>query len=126
MEEPEQALSGKVRSGKARMEKLSREERHDFAQKGAMARWEKSRNQSVSENTSTDAPREDGGVPIARYPGVLTLNGVDIPVYVLSNGQHVISRVVIITIFFIKVPYFYSTVDFKRMNGCEQKWLRIR
>lgn len=91
--EPEQPPSGKIRSGKARMEKLSREERQDLGRKGAMARWKKPRGQSFSESAGTDAPREDGGLPIARYPGVLTLNGVDIPVYVLSNSQHVISRV---------------------------------
>ena len=31
-------------------------------------------------------------LPEARYPGVLNLAGVEIPVYVLSNGQRVITR----------------------------------
>jgi hypothetical protein len=75
------------------MGKLSREERQTLARQGAKARWEKAKGQSVSENAGTDDPREDDGLPVARYPGSLTLNGVDIPVYVLSNGQRVISRV---------------------------------
>ena len=75
------------------MEKLSREERQALARKGANARWKKARDQSVGESAGIDAPREDGDLPVARYPGLLTLNGVGIPVYVLSNGQRVISRV---------------------------------
>ena len=85
--------SGKVRSGQARMERLSREERRNLASVAAKARWEKAKSQSLEENTGIDSPRENGGMPVARYPGLLTLNGVEIPVYVLSNGQRVIARI---------------------------------
>jgi len=80
------------KGGAARMKKLSRAERQDLARQAAKARWEKPENQSLPVEASIDESRADS-LPEGRYPGVLTLSGVDIPVYVLSNGQKVIARI---------------------------------
>ena len=83
------------------MEKLSRAERSALARKAAAARWERLKNQPKIVDVSIEGSRaddEDAGLPIARYPGILNLNGVDIPVYVLSNRQRVIARIAAIEV----------------------------
>src|ERR1035441_2398289 len=70
-------VDGRVRSGQVRMGKLSREERRDLAKKGAKARWERAKNQQLIESSSIGSPREEGELPVARYRGALSLNGVD-------------------------------------------------
>jgi hypothetical protein len=79
------------KGGAARMQKLTRAERQAFGSRAAKIRWQKVRNQSVKEDAGIEEPRAD--LPEARYPGVLNLSGVEIPVYVLSNGQRVIARI---------------------------------
>ena len=80
------------KGGAARMHKLSRAERSALASQAAKARWNKQENQQLTEQASTEVSRADS-IPEARYPGVLNLAGVEIPVYVLSDGQRVISRI---------------------------------
>jgi len=80
------------KGGEARMKKLSRAERQSLARQGAKARWQKAKNKSNQAEVSIVEPRADS-LPEARYPGVLNLAGVDIPVYVLSDGQRVIARI---------------------------------
>ena len=80
------------KGGAARMQKLSRVEKQDLARKAAKARWEKVKNQSLPEGAGIVESRAES-LPEARYPGLLTLAGVEIPVYVLSNGQRVIARI---------------------------------
>lgn len=80
------------KGGEARMKKLSRAERQDLARQGAKARWEKVKNKELTPEASIIEPRADL-LPEARYPGVLNLAGMEIPVYVLSNGQRVIARI---------------------------------
>lgn len=72
------------KGGAARMKNLTRVEKQSLASKAANARWNKHKNQALS---------LEAGIPEALYPGILTLSGVEIPVYVLSNGQRVIARI---------------------------------
>ena len=85
------------KGGAARMQKLTRAERQSLASQAAKARWKKVKDQSVTEEASISEPRAEA-LPEARYPGVLNLAGVDIPVYVLSNGQRVIARIAAIKV----------------------------
>jgi hypothetical protein len=94
-------LSGKVRSGKARMEKLTPEERKALARAGAKQRWENAKNAGIKtagENADyqpivLDANNtKDNSLPIARWPGILTMGSKEIPCYVLDDGRRIISR----------------------------------
>ena len=78
------------KGGEARMKNLSRGERTKLARKAAKARWQQSKNKEVTEVASIEQSR---GIPEAKYPGTLNIAGVDMPVYVLSNGQRVIARI---------------------------------
>lgn len=80
------------KGGEARMQKLSREERSALAREAAKARWQRVKSKGVTEEAGIELSREDY-LPEAKYPGVLNLAGVEIPVYVLSNGQRVIARI---------------------------------
>jgi len=80
------------KGGEARMQKLSREERHTLAKEAAKARWGRVKNQGVAEVAGIEPPRADS-MPEAKYPGILSLAGVDIPVYVLDTGQRIIARI---------------------------------
>ena len=66
------------KGGEARMQKLSREERHTLAKEAAKARWGRVKNQGVAEVAGIEPPRADS-MPEAKYPGILSLAGVDIP-----------------------------------------------
>jgi P63C domain len=80
------------KGGAARMRKLSPAERRALASEAAKARWKKVKHQSVGNEAGIAESRADT-LPEALYPGTLNLAGVDIPVYVLSNGQRVIARI---------------------------------
>src|SRR5882672_2646069 len=80
------------KGGAARMNKLSRAERQLLASQAAKARWQRVKAKGVTAIAGSAEPRADT-LPEARLPGVLNLAGVDIPVYVLSNGQRVIARI---------------------------------
>jgi len=80
------------KGGAARMKSLSRAERQALASQAATARWKKVKNQADKKEAGITESRADD-LPEARYPGVLNLAGVEIPVYVLSNGQRVIARI---------------------------------
>jgi hypothetical protein len=82
------------KGGEARMKKLSKPEREALASKAAKARWKKS---VPGENASkTYAPivlnTENTVLPVAKWPGVLTIGDIEIPVYVLDDRRRVISR----------------------------------
>jgi P63C domain len=79
------------KGGSARMQKLSREERGALASKAAKAKWKKVKTQQLTEVAGIEPSRVD--LPEARYKGTLTIAGTEIPVYVLSNGTRVISRI---------------------------------
>jgi hypothetical protein len=101
---PEKITDGRVRSGKARMEKLSPEARRELARNAAQERWKRQR---ISRSAGTMPPGEMGHVddmdaiepevisnitsslPIAQWPGELDIG---IACYVLDDGRRIISR----------------------------------
>lgn len=101
---------GASKGGRARANRLTAEERREIARKAAEARWSKDMgNNSNSINDSMAVQKEgidsincsnvDGinkesqeSLPRALYSGVLRLGNIELPCYVLDNGQRVISR----------------------------------
>ena len=80
-------LTGRALGGKARAESLTAEERQKIARNAANTRWQHMQpepEQEVLEPTSS--------MPIARWRGALNIIGVDVPCYVLNNGQKIIGR----------------------------------
>jgi hypothetical protein len=82
------------KGGEARMEKLSKEERRALARKAARARWKKN---VPGENTSSGyesivLSNENTALPVAQWPGVLTIGDIEIPVYVLDDRRRIVSR----------------------------------
>jgi hypothetical protein len=94
--------SGKVRSGKARMERLSPEERKTLASAAAKERWRRIHEAQAAANLpGEDASKADGinletsdsiKLPLARWPGELEVGSSKIACYVLDDGRRVISR----------------------------------
>ena len=79
--------SGKVRSGKARMAKLTQEQRVELARKAATVRWQK-----AAVEDSEEVSVSHNSLPEAQHRGFLNLVDAEIPCYVLSNGQRVVGR----------------------------------
>lgn len=82
--------SGRSRSGVARMERMTPEERKDLARKAAQIRWAQRSNANA--NPEDEPVIATPNMPTAKYKGVLNLVNMDIPCYVLDNGQRVIGR----------------------------------
>jgi hypothetical protein len=78
------------KGGKARMKRLSREERAALAREAAFSRWKRAENKEDTKEAGIEVSR---AIPEAQYPGTLNIAGVEMPVYVLSNGQRVIARI---------------------------------
>jgi hypothetical protein len=88
--------------GKARTASLSPDERKALARAAARERWRKAKSQNAGilvpgENASLKTVEstevsETKSLPSARWPGMLTIGNVEIPVYVLSDGRRVVSR----------------------------------
>lgn len=89
------------------MERLSPEERRALASNAAQTRWQKLRERARAAPTETDALPGDNAntsdlitpevivndrLPVARWPGVLTIGNTEIPVYVLDDGRRIVSR----------------------------------
>lgn len=72
-----------AKGGKARAKKLTPERRKEIAQKANKKRWENAKKKKESA----------GLLPVAKYKGFLNIMEMDIPCYVLDNGQRVIGRV---------------------------------
>lgn len=62
-----------------------------IASKAAKARWAKKRAEAVTSGDTSTA-EESGGLPVAKHRGFLNLLDLDVPCYVLDNGQRVIGR----------------------------------
>ncbi len=77
-EQTEMARRGAL-GGEARKAALSPGRRREIAKRAVAARWQK-------------AKSVEGGLPEAKYKGVLRVADVEIPCYVLDNGQRVIGR----------------------------------
>src|SRR5947209_18347263 len=86
------------KGGEARAAGLTEEERRDIARKGAAARWAKGlpdgdelgEHGGEQEAEEVLEPAED--MPIARWRGTLNIVGLEVPCYVLDNGQKIIGR----------------------------------
>lgn len=76
--------NGQVKGGKARALALTPSRRIEIAKKGAVARWAK--------NQVHEAPPSGEPLPEAKHRGVLRILDVELPCYVLSNGERVIGR----------------------------------
>jgi len=84
----EHKSNGRSRSGKARMERLSPDERKALARTAAKVRWQKQREAA----RDPDEIIGSENLPAAKYKGFLNLLGVELPCYVLENGQRVVGR----------------------------------
>ena len=79
--------SGKAKGGVARAKSLTAQRRSEIAKQAAQKRW-------MAPGTPANAmPSPDGTTPelFAKLPGILDLGGAELDVYVLSNGERVIS-----------------------------------
>src|SRR5438477_9879194 len=86
--------------GHSRSEKLSPDERKAIARKAAKDRWAKSKastkpagqNEGYQPIVLDSRHSKDTVLPLARWPGVLTIGAKEIPCYVLDDGRRIISR----------------------------------
>lgn len=87
----EQSLSvlGPSRGGIARAHNMTPAQRKENARKAAEARWGKVKNDQESQELEIV---EGADLPVAKYKGNLPLMDLEIPCYVLSNGQRVVGR----------------------------------
>lgn len=76
------------KGGRARAAKLSPEQRADIARAAAAARWKQAQEVVEPEELIEPSPV----MPIARWRGALNIVGLEVPCYVLDNGQKVIGR----------------------------------
>jgi hypothetical protein len=86
------------KGGEARAAALSEDERKDIARRAATARWSKA---TVDDSLGDEIVADDGleevlepaaDMPIARWRGTLNIVGLEVPCYVLDNGQKIIGR----------------------------------
>ena len=77
------------KGGRARAAALTPNERSESARRAAQARWAQD-GQTYSQADVIDVPNEN--LPEAKHRGFLPVLGLDLPVYVLSDGQRVIGR----------------------------------
>lgn len=85
---------GKSKGGTARALSLSPGRRAEIAKKAADARWAKAREAEVGsvDTGEADIVEPSPSMPIARWRGALNIIGLEVPCYVLDNGQKVIGR----------------------------------
>jgi hypothetical protein len=86
---------GKVRGGIARSQALSSDQRTDIARKAAQARWSTdltSPDDGDLSDTEQEVLEPSSAMPIARWRGALNIIGIDVPCYVLDNGEKIIGR----------------------------------
>src|ERR1700687_1572968 len=79
--------SAQAQGGNARAKKLTPEERSEIARKAVQARWDKAKKEKENPKMSEDKGER---LPVAKYKGELGIMGVELPCYVLDNGQRVI------------------------------------
>lgn len=85
---------GKAKGGAARALSLSAKERAEIAKKAAAARWAKAREAEVvtEGEIEVEVVEPAPSMPVARWRGALNIIGLEVPCYVLDNGQKVIGR----------------------------------
>jgi hypothetical protein len=86
---------GASKGGEARARNLTSERRREIARKAVQARWAKAKGYEIPENNAADekAITDVESLPVAKHKGFLNIMDVEIPCYVLDNGQRVIGRV---------------------------------
>ena len=88
---------GAAKGGEARARKLTAEQRTNIARKAVQARWAKEKGYELPIDTSSDQvidnEKQEQNLPVAKYKGFLNIMDVELPCYVLENGQRVIGRV---------------------------------
>ncbi|MEQ1611639.1 MAG: hypothetical protein ABL904_02720 [Hyphomicrobiaceae bacterium] len=85
----------KARGGHARAEAMTPEQRTESARKAALARWAKVEEdaEDVSGSDDTIEIIPPGiTLPIARWRGAMNIVGLEVPCYVLDNGEKIIGR----------------------------------
>ncbi|PZU65218.1 P63C domain-containing protein [Sphingobium sp.] len=89
-------LKGKAAGGAARAASLTEEQRRESARIAAEARWQKAREREraveVDDDQSAEVLQPVSSLPIARHRGVLNIVGLEVPCYVLDNGEKIIGR----------------------------------
>ena len=80
-----------AKGGRARAKNLSKEQLSENARKAAAARWSNS-SPSIIEEVGEEILEPIAAMPIARWRGMLNIVGLDVPCYVLSDGQKIIGR----------------------------------
>ncbi|KPP85099.1 P63C domain-containing protein [Erythrobacter sp. HL-111] len=88
-------VTGKARGGKARAAAMTDVQRRESAKAAAEARWRKARLEERAAEAADDIVASDefqGTLPVARHRGVLNIVGLEVPCYVLDNGEKIIGR----------------------------------
>lgn len=91
--------SKQSRGGAARATSLSPTRRKEIASDAAKRRWEQQRaadplfDEVDGAHPDTEIIEPDKAMPVAEWRGILTLVDVDVPCYVLDDGQKIIGRV---------------------------------
>ena len=82
---------GASKGGEARAEKLTAEQRSEIARQAVQTRWSKKKG-AQSSTSNQELITGEPVLPTASYKGVLNLMDLELPCYVLDNGQRVIGR----------------------------------
>lgn len=78
----------RVEAGKARWRGVTKTDRSEAAKRAAEARWAKPIELPEDEEVLEPAPT----MPVARWRGALNIVGLEVPCYVLDNGEKIIGR----------------------------------
>lgn len=86
---------GASKGGEARAKNLTAERRKEIARKAVQARWAKAKGYELPEGDEAEekAISDVESLPVAKHKGFLNIMDVELPCYVLDNGQRVIGRV---------------------------------
>jgi len=93
---------GAKKGGKARANVLTPEERSEIARNAIQARWAKAKASKIEAEQVSESPDQQGnslktqdegnGLPIALFPGKLSIGNAEFSVYVLNNGKRVMAQ----------------------------------
>ncbi len=84
-----------AKGGNTRAQRLTKEQRSEIARKGAAARWSKTEEglpEVPEEGAQEEILEPIPAMPIARWRGTLNIIGLEVPCYVLDDGQKIIGR----------------------------------
>jgi len=86
---------GASKGGEARANSLTAERRSEIARKAVEARWAKVKGTNKSKTVKKKVLKTENQqvLPVAKYKGFLNIMDLEIPCYVLNNGERVVGRV---------------------------------